>query len=504
MHSVLLARTASRVATASSSSHIYRSFSAKSGSKRPKNVAQGTNATSPNSSQPDKTPAHAPPPPPSSTGDQSNVPELNASETPLPTPPTTLSLDFAPPEPGTERERTGAKSSKDSLSSIERRRRQLGRVSFGLFALGLVGGCVYLGREWSEDELVERKSRGEAIPDSRWGRTSGRLSSMFDYFSKPIWQELLPPMLPAPLQKPYTLLLSIDDLLVTSTWDRQHGWRTAKRPGVDYFIAYLSQFYEVVIFTTQHHYTALPVIEKLDPYNFFIMYKLFRESTRSTESGPVKDLSYLNRPLDRVLILDTHPEHVATNPENAIILKPWKGEPGDKGLIELIPFLESIGIYKPPDVRAILKAYEGKSIPVEYAEKEAANKRAFVEEWKARGGGKGLSSGGFTVSSLFSGSSEKQAPSLPLTYLEAKRREAQNYYREEQKYIREHKGEFDALIEADRQAQANALSGPLWNSVAATLSGGPPPPPTPGDGKQDAGSGEEQGETDGAVVKSSS
>ena len=89
------------------------------------------------------------------------------------------------------------------------------------------------------------------------------------------------------------------------------------------------------------------------------MYKLFRESTRSTENGPVKDLSYLNRPLDRVLIvrtqlssqpfrslmplcvqLDTHPEHVAANPENAIILKPWKGEPGDKGLIELIPFLE--------------------------------------------------------------------------------------------------------------------------------------------------------------------
>ena len=76
----------------------------------------------------------------------------------------------------------------------------------------------------------------------------------------------------------------MDDLLVTSTWDvssfvttvmlnpnplllrlsrfnhtnnflqRQHGWRTAKRPGVDYFIAYLSQFYEIVIFTTQHYY----------------------------------------------------------------------------------------------------------------------------------------------------------------------------------------------------------------------------------------------------------
>ena len=47
----------------------------------------------------------------------------------------------------------------------------------------------------------------------------------------------------------------------------------------------------------------MPIIEKLDPYNFFIMYKLFRESTRSSENGPVKDLSYLNRPLDRVILV---------------------------------------------------------------------------------------------------------------------------------------------------------------------------------------------------------
>jgi import inner membrane translocase subunit TIM50 len=91
-----------------------------------------------------------------------------------------------------------------------------------------------------------------------------------------------------------------------------------------------------------------------------------------------------------------------------------------------------------------------------------------------------------------------------LTYLEAKRREAQNFYREEQKYIREHKAEFDALLEADRQAQANALSGPLWSSVAATFGGGPPPPPAPGDGKTDAGPGEGLEKTDGTVVKGSS
>jgi import inner membrane translocase subunit TIM50 len=82
-----------------------------------------------------------------------------------------------------------------------------------------------------------------------------------------------------------------------------------------------------------------------------------------------------------------------------------------------------------------------------------------------------------------------------LTYLEAKRREAQNFYWEEQKYIREHKAGFDALIEADRQAQASAMSGPLWSSLSATLGGGPPPPATPGEGKKDDEPGKE-GKTD--------
>ena len=89
---------------------------------------------------------------------------------------------------------------------------------------------------------------------------------------------------------------------------------------------------------------------------------------------------------------------------------------------------------------------------------------------------------------------------MPLTYLEAKRREAQNFYREEQKYIREHKGEFDAVIEAERQAQANALSGPLWASFAATLGGGPPPPPSPDEGKKEGETGKEGG-NDGVVAK---
>lgn len=206
----------------------------------------------------------------------------------------------------------------------------------------------------------------------------------------------------------------------------------------------------------------MPIIEKLDPYNFFVTYKLFREATRSVNGKIVKDLSYLNRDLSKVILLDTHPEHVSSHPENAIVIPKWTGAPGDRGLIAMIPFLESIGIYKPPDVRPILQAYAGKDIPIEYAEKEAEAKSKHVEEWKTKA--RGLSKGGFTLSGMFGGASESRSP-IPLTYLEQKRLEAQRQYKEEQAYIAAHKDEFERLLEEDRQAMAREMSGSLWNAL---------------------------------------
>ncbi|KAI0785773.1 HAD-like domain-containing protein [Abortiporus biennis] len=422
-----------------------------------------------------KTSAPPPPPPPGqSQTPPSSEPEPKAPLSSLP------SLDFIPKEESSSegpQERTGARSSKDSLSSIERKRRFLSRVSIAFLLLGAGAATWHLGREWEEDELKEKRLKPEDAPSTRWGRTTLRLSSIFDFFTEPVWQELLPPPLPAPHQKPYTLLVSIDDLLVTSTWDRQHGWRTAKRPGVDYFLGYLSQFYEIVIFTSQYNYTAIPIVEKLDPYQFFITYKLFREACRSVNGTPVKDLSYLNRDLSKVILLDTHPEHASAQPENAVIMPKWEGAPRDRGLVAMIPFLESIAIYKPSDVRPILQAYQGKDIPLEYAKHEAADKQRHIEEWEHHK--KGLSTGGFTLSSLFGGSSNVNSSPVPPTYLEQKRREAQLMYKEEQAYINSNKEQFDKMIKAEQEALAQQMPSTFWGAANAMMGGMPPPQPIP-------------------------
>ncbi|KAG8980877.1 mitochondrial inner membrane protein required for protein import, partial [Tulasnella sp. 427] len=351
-----------------------------------------------------------------------------------------------------------------------RRRKYLTRVTLGLTAFGLVAGWVYMGREWEAGEAeLKRDAELAGMNNDRMGRANARIGDLLDYFNKPVSKEILP----AQQIKPYTLCLSLDDLLITSTWDRQNGWRTAKRPGVDYFIAYLSQFFEIVIFTSQPTYTAMPIIEGLDPYTLFIPYRLARDYTRNIRGKIVKDLAYLNRDLSKVILIDTDPEHVSAQPENAIVLPKWKGDPRDRGLVALIPFLESIGIVQPGDVRQVLKAYEGKDIPAAYAQLEADHKKRFIEAWEKKHGGKHAAGsanvGRVSFGSLFGGGSS--GPSLdptqpPPTYLELKRKEAQEYYRREQVWIKENEEELKKAVEADKQAQMAEMGGSIFGALA--------------------------------------
>lgn len=341
------------------------------------------------------------------------------------------------------------------------------RATLAMGVFGLLAGWVYAGREWEAgEEELKRDAELAGMDDSRVGRANARIGDVLDYFNKPISKEILP----QPQHKPYTLCLSLDDLLITSTWDRQNGWRTAKRPGVDYFIAYLSQFFEIVIFTSQQSYTAMPVVEQLDPYGQYIVYRLPREYTRNIRGKIVKDLAYLNRDLSKVILIDTVPDHISAQPENSILLPKWTGDARDRGLVGLIPFLESVGILQPQDVRPVLKAYEGKDIPAAYAQVEADYKKRFIDAWEKKHEGKRAPASASVgrVSSLFGGSSGAVAdPSQPPpTYLELKRKEAQEMYRREQQWMKENEEELKKMIEADKQAQMAEMGGTLLGALA--------------------------------------
>ncbi|SPO21528.1 related to TIM50 - mitochondrial inner membrane import translocase subunit [Ustilago trichophora] len=363
-----------------------------------------------------------------------------------------------------------AKTGARSMSSIERRRQHTVRLLTGFILVGAGLSAYNLGREWDNDAEAERFS---SSPDaaSFLGRIKLRLGAMYEDFNKPVFDQLLPDPLPFPYSRPFTMVIDLDDLLVHSEWSREHGWRTAKRPGLDYFLGYLSQFYEIVLFTTQPFFTAGPIIEKLDPDRRFIAYTLFRESCRTVDGKLVKDLAHLNRDLSKVVVVDTNPESFYLHPENGILIQPWKGDPSDRELVGLIPFFEAIGIYGIDDVRTTIKAYEGQHIPTEHARRAAAIRQRELEENKARAERLGK------FGSVFGGVSRSQTAGLPLdkTMYDLERERFVQAYLEDQKYWKENGEALRKQAKEEQERQIREMKLNTWGFFTGGMKPGTSP-----------------------------
>ncbi|KOS20234.1 Mitochondrial import inner membrane translocase subunit TIM50 [Escovopsis weberi] len=284
------------------------------------------------------------------------------------------------------------------VSTSERNRKWWARFFMAAAASGSILGVAYMGRNWEDSIEAERHPD---IPNGWspylwWARTRARWGESVSYYQDPAFEKLLPDADPS-FERPYTLCISLDDMLVHSEWTREHGWRVAKRPGMDYFIRYLSQYYELVLFTTVPFAMGEPLVRKLDPFRF-IMWPLYREATKYEDGELVKDLSYLNRDLSKVIVLDTKAQHVRKQPENAVIMKPWNGDSSDKELVALIPFLEYIHTMQYSDVRKVLKSFDGTHIPTEFARREAIARREFNKQMQGK---KQRSSGVGALGNLF-------------------------------------------------------------------------------------------------------
>lgn len=165
------------------------------------------------------------------------------------------------------------------ISSSDKKRARAANYLYGTVAGLAIVGILYFGRNWEDEE--EEKNHPDApsgwSPGLMWKRAKARSGDQLGYYTEPSFKKLLPKPDPN-FERPYTLVLSLDDLLIHSEWSREHGWRMAKRPGVDYFVRYLSQYYELVIWTSHPWAIAEPIIRKLDPYHI-IQWPLYREAT---------------------------------------------------------------------------------------------------------------------------------------------------------------------------------------------------------------------------------
>jgi import inner membrane translocase subunit TIM50 len=168
------------------------------------------------------------------------------------------------------------------------------------------------------------------------------------------------PNVPHDIPVPHTLVLDLENTLVSSTWDRKFGWRHAKRPGVDKFLLDMAQYYEIVLYSPSMDAIAEPVVNSLDKQGC-IMHRIYRDGTYYHNGVHVKDLSRLNRNINRMIVIDDDLVEVQFNPENVVRVKPYT-DPNDRTdntLARITPFLIEIARENHSDIPVLLSQYEG-------------------------------------------------------------------------------------------------------------------------------------------------
>lgn len=179
-----------------------------------------------------------------------------------------------------------------------------------------------------------------------------------------------PSLLPIPTRRTpkYTLVLDLDETLVHSnlTFDgaadavieMSNETSTCKifckyRPHMLEFLVYVSQMFEVVIFTASHRSYADSVLDAIDPERRYLKYRFYREHCIERNGLFVKDLRVLGRDLSKTIIVDNSIQAFAYSLDNGIPIASWYGSQNDRELRKVMDLLSDIKEYD--DVRPFLR-----------------------------------------------------------------------------------------------------------------------------------------------------
>lgn len=197
----------------------------------------------------------------------------------------------------------------------------------------------------------------------------------------------VPPGTPAPP----LLVVDLEKTLIGSVYDGQHGWRHAKRPGVDQFINALSQYYEIAIISENDIGVVAELLQKIDPEGK--CHKFGNAVLELKGTTYLKRLDFMNRSLSKIILIDDNEESYKGFEENVLKIKPYTDvtDKRDRSLLDLIPLLQAIvhESTESTDFRDVLNnlgTHEAEEAAIEYQVRLAKVKE---EQWNKRNRGLG-------------------------------------------------------------------------------------------------------------------
>lgn len=168
-------------------------------------------------------------------------------------------------------------------------------------------------------------------------------------------------------------------------------------------------------------------------------------------------------------MIDTDPGHARNQPDNAIILPKWTGDPKDRTLVNLVPFLEYLAMMGIEDTRHVIKSFEGKDIPEEFARREKIMREKFETKIAAEKSKKpSFNLGSLSASLGLTNAAQEEKPKMLWDQV---RERGQKQYEAFEKEIRENGAKWMAEMAAEeKKAQEEAMKN-MKGMFSGALSG---------------------------------
>ncbi len=142
-----------------------------------------------------------------------------------------------------------------------------------------------------------------------------------------------------------TVIFDLDETLIFSK-ELNGAWHYLIRPHVEETLAELSNYYEIVLFTSSEKSYADEIVDRIEKENKYFCMRFYREDCVCVNDHFIKDLRIIeDRNINDMIIVDNSIISFAYQLENGIPILPFNGEKNDKALLSLLSnllFLKNI------------------------------------------------------------------------------------------------------------------------------------------------------------------
>lgn len=127
----------------------------------------------------------------------------------------------------------------------------------------------------------------------------------------------------------------------------------------------MSKEWEIIIFCASNPEYANTILDQIDPDQKYFSFRLYRKDCYHYEDKDyyIKDLRIIDRPLNRMVIVDDRPESYGFQIHNGIPILPFKGEADDGELLLLKEYLDYLKVGS--DFQKINKDYFKNNVVLE-------------------------------------------------------------------------------------------------------------------------------------------